>query len=87
MKKIFCVRDNKSKCFPQPMFLAYAPGEALRGFQDVVNDDKSQLCKHPEDYTLYELGDYDMEKGVISSHAEPKVIAHASDVKNAKTAH
>jgi len=31
---------------------------AIRQFGDMVNDENSQISKHPADYTLFELGEW-----------------------------
>lgn len=56
--KIFTVFDSKVEAFLRPFFMQ-SKGEALRAFADTVNDKNTQLNRHPEDYTLFELGEYD----------------------------
>lgn len=58
--KVFCVYDSKMEEFGVPMFLR-SRGECLRAFTDVVKDSSSPMSKHPADYTLFEIGDYDAE--------------------------
>lgn len=51
------VRDRKADCFGRPF---YAPTVAagVRGFADEVARADSELAKHPEDYDLFELGEF-----------------------------
>lgn len=64
MKKVFAIYDSKAEGFELPAtFLA--KGEALREFQDAVNNNQTKYGKHPEDFTLFELGDYDEHKGLL----------------------
>lgn len=58
LQKIFTVYDSKVGAYLPPFFMS-ARGEALRAFVDTISDDKSVISKHPEDYTLFELGEYD----------------------------
>lgn len=59
MKLQLCaVYDAKSKSFSQPLSFV-ALGTATRSFEDEVNTPNSQYHKHPEDYTLFHLGEYD----------------------------
>lgn len=58
MKQVIAVYDAKAEIFTQPVFTV-AIGEAVRSFQDEVNNPQSQFSKHPEDYTLFHLGTYD----------------------------
>lgn len=66
--KIFCVYDSKAETYGTPFFMENK-GVALRGFQDVANDSSTQICKYPEDFTLFELGSFDplTAKFVLSS--------------------
>lgn len=56
--KIFTVYDSKAEAFLQP-FLFSSTGQALRAFADSVADSNHQFARHPEDFTLFELGTYD----------------------------
>ncbi len=67
LHKIFTVYDSKSETYLTPFFMK-TKGEALRGFIDVAQDDKHQFGKHPEDYTLFEIGEYDDVKCTIISY-------------------
>lgn len=67
MLKIFCVFDSVAGAYLQPFFMQ-SKGEALRGWIDVVNDPKTSFNKHPADYTLFELGEYDSLTGSIVTH-------------------
>lgn len=54
----FAIYDSKVGAYMQPFF-QQSKGSAIRGFTDVANDSTSGLFKHPEDYTLFELGSFD----------------------------
>lgn len=56
--KFFTVYDSKTEVYLQP-FLMQTKGAAIRAFADTVNDQSSQFAKHPEDFTLFEIGEYD----------------------------
>ena len=43
-------------------------GEAIRAFSNTVNSPESQFSKHPGDYTLFEIGEYDEETGTLIPH-------------------
>nr|UXQ88150.1 MAG: nonstructural protein [Microvirus sp.] len=62
---IFAVYDSKGQSYTTPFF-DHAPGRALRTFADCCNDDGHQFGKHPSDYTLFDLGQYDDETGTIT---------------------
>lgn len=65
--KIFTVYDSKVEAFLRPFFMQ-SKGEAIRAFEDTCQDQKSQLNKHPEDFTLFEIGEYDDSNAGIITH-------------------
>lgn len=69
--KVYTVYDSKVESYMNP-FLMQTKGQAIRAFADSVNDEKTQFYKHPEDFTLFEIGEYDDASGVYSMH-ESKV--------------
>jgi len=56
--KVFSVFDSKASAYLQPFFMV-TKGTAIRAFSDLVNDEKHQFGKHPEDFTLFELGEWE----------------------------
>lgn len=53
--KIFTIYDQKAKAYITPFFLP-EEGMAIRTFSDCVNDKDHQFGKHPQDYTLFNIG-------------------------------
>jgi len=47
-------------------------GLALRSFAEIAKDDTSEIGKYPSDFTLFELGEYDVRTAVFTLH-ESKV--------------
>lgn len=60
--KLFAIYDDKVGAYTVP-FSKATVGAGIRTFDDLVNDPKSEIGRHPEDYTLYLLGDYDDQTG------------------------
>jgi hypothetical protein len=79
--KICAVRDQAVDAFGTPYFVP-TTGLAIRTFTDEVNreSDDNQLYKHPKDFTLYELGDYDNNEAKITTHDQPKLLVSADQV-------
>lgn len=71
MKRLYSVFDDKSATFTDP-FVAITKGVAARWFLDSCEDERIPMSKHPEDYTLFDLGEWDEEKGVV--HAWPSPV-------------
>lgn len=57
-KKVFTVYDDKSEAYLQPFFLDTI-GQATRAITDCVNDLNHQFGRHPADYSLFLLGEFD----------------------------
>lgn len=83
MKRAVCsVADSASALFGQPVFVP-APGAALRSFSDEVNRraDDNVLNKHPDDYTLWFIAEFDDETGAFSlPEGGPRVLARGKDL-------
>lgn len=65
--KVFTVFDVKSSAYMQPFYM-HTVGQAVRAWMDSVNDPKTQFNKHPEDFTLFEVAEYDDETGTHITH-------------------
>jgi len=62
--KIFSVRDSKAEAFLPPFF-AQTAGVAIRQFESAVNDESHDMHRFAEDYTLFELGEFDESSGAL----------------------
>lgn len=78
--KIFSVRDSKTEVFLAPHFLAHT-GQAIRSFTEAANNPDTQLCKYPSDFTLFELGEFDQETGVVTCYPHPNNLGQADNYK------
>ena len=67
MMKMFAVYDSKLGAFFTPFFMAHA-ALAQRAFTATANDPQSQICQHPQDFTLFELGEWNDELGQIAMY-------------------
>lgn len=75
---VYSIFDVKAQCYSNPFFMPHN-GQALRAFSDLVCDEKSSINKHPEDYILYRLAEYDDVSGVFVGLKGPEFIANAVD--------
>lgn len=69
----FSIYDTAAKAFNRPFF-QNTKGQAIRGFSDAVNDESTELWKHPEDYILFELGEFDDSDGSFLPMNPTKVV-------------
>lgn len=77
--QIFAVFDKKAVVYMSPFYFLQK-GQAIRAFEDSVNDPQSAFYKHPEDYSLFELGTFDDTSGIITSR-NPNFIEEALSLK------
>lgn len=82
MKRVVCaVFDSALQSYLQPMF-APAIGGVIRSFVDEINRvaEDAVLSKHPEDYHLSYLADFDDEMGEFSPPKEgQRVLMRGKD--------
>lgn len=76
--KLFTTHDSKAKAYLQPFFMR-SKGEAIRGFSELANEEGHQFKKYPEDFTLFYLGEYNEETGIITPLKTPESLGKALD--------
>lgn len=62
MLKAFSIFDNQTNVFHQPFFVEHHQ-VALRYFVSLCRDEKSDICKFPAAFNLFELGSFDESSG------------------------
>lgn len=76
--RIYSIYDKKAVAYTNP-FYYHQKGQAIRGFEDAVNDLQSPLNKHPEDFQLFQIGEWNDTTGVITPLQNP---VHVEDALN-----
>lgn len=78
--KIVAIRDRAADVFGQPNFVT-SIGGAIRSFSDEINNKRegNTLNQHPEDFDLFELGDYDDASASFDLLPQPRQIAIGKD--------
>jgi len=77
---VVCVKDRAADVFNRPFFVPHR-NVAIRDFTDEVNRvaGDNQLNKHPDDFDLYLLGEFDDSRGAFVNN-DPQVLVRAKDV-------
>jgi len=77
---VVSVKDRAADVFNRPFFVPHR-NVAIRDFTDEVNRvaGDNQLNKHPDDFDLYLLGEFDDSKGSFINN-DPQVLVRAKDV-------
>lgn len=71
--KVFAIYDSKVSEFFPP-FNMRTKGEAIRAVTQTMSDSKSNFSIHAVDLTLFELAEFDSEKGLYTSLKTPESL-------------
>lgn len=52
----------------------------MRGWEEAVNDQQTNVGKHPSDHALYEIGSFDDESGELIYKSPHHLVSTALDV-------
>lgn len=74
----YSILDEKSGTYDRPIF-ATTHAVAMRAFGDACKDPNHPMAKHPEDYRLYHLGDFNQITGEMNSNPKPTFLASATE--------
>ncbi len=75
---MFSIYDEKCQTYSSPFTQPHI-GQAIRSFNDLSQDKTTSINRHPEDYTLYHIGEFDDSSSNLKSFNEPKFLARASE--------
>lgn len=64
ISKICTIYDSKAEAYLPPMFFQ-SLAQAERSFGDICNDNSHPIGVHPEDYTLWCVGEWIEQTGTI----------------------
>lgn len=79
--QIFSIHDSKAEAYFPPFHL-HNKSMAIRQFGDMVNDPTTQLSKHPADYTLFHLGNWNDQTAQYSKKMDPVSIGNGVEFLN-----
>lgn len=78
--RVFSIFDAKAAVFGVPFFV-HNDAMAVRLFSDLVNDPKSMVARHPEDYSLYFVGTFEDDTALITGEVTPTSLMTASNMR------
>jgi len=76
--KMFTIFDTKADIYSQP-FYALTDHAAVRTFADAINTSDSPYNKHPEDYSLFSIADFDDRTGMVTTYPSQH-LGHAANL-------
>lgn len=79
--KVFSVFDSKAEAYMEPVTYT-TKGVAIRVIQNTLKNEKSEFALHPNDYTLFELGEFCDDTGTITVHSKPVCLGTITEYLN-----
>lgn len=79
--KVLCAYDAKLGLFHTPQFFTHL-GMALRVWDETCNNPQAPMCKHPADFVLYEVAEFDEDTGLLQPLDQHRLIATALEAKH-----
>ena len=79
---MYAIRDAAIGVY-KPPFVQHNNAHAMRNFGDLANDPNTEINKHPSDYCLVRVGEWDDDQGTLHPE-EHHVIAWAVDIADGK---
>lgn len=71
--KMFAVYDDKAKAHLTPFFLPET-AQAVREFSNCINMENHAWARNPEDYSLWELGQFENTHATLETYAKPEPL-------------
>lgn len=78
MLKIFCIYDKKASSHMQPFYF-HNKAEALRALADNLQDKNSLIAKHPADFSIWQIGEFNEQTGVITAFAKAEFLEECTN--------
>ena len=76
---LFAVRDGKGETYGTP-FVKASRGEAERTFTQLRRDKSTVVAQFPEDFDLFEIGEYEADTGKVTGYDSPRHMCKAIDI-------
>lgn len=76
--RIYAVHDAAVAAYLTPFFCRTA-AEAIRSFEAAVNAPDTRFNQAPADYTLFEIGTYEDNSGILTPHKTHQPLGKAID--------
>jgi len=70
--------DSAAEAYLRPFF-SPSRGEAVRSFGDLIADKSHPVGQHPADYSLFVLGEFNQQTGVLTVYPAPLSLGNGLD--------
>ena len=82
--RMYALYDDGVKAYLRPFWSDYK-ANAQRSFRQLVNQTDNRdnmVANHPDQFTLFELGVFDEQSGIFSSHPIPLTLGNGLEYKD-----
>jgi hypothetical protein len=76
---MYSVHDVKSGVFSGPQVFVNE-GVAMRAYEREFNNPQHMVYHYPEDYRIYEVGEWHDANGIVVPKATPKMVIEVKDL-------
>jgi len=83
-QNIYTIYDVASGAYGRPFF-CQADREAMRSFTDISVDAEHPVGQHPSDYTLFRIGTYNDNTGIIEGKPPEKILTALEAISASQT--
>lgn len=84
MLKVYTAFDAKAEVWLEPWVHLHR-ANAMRQLEDLVNDPKTLFFKYPNDFTFFEIGEWDQIKGEIRPYPNKFSLGLALEFKRVES--
>lgn len=77
--RAYSVKDLKAGAYAPPFFMP-RPEVAIRAFGDAVVNTDQLMRRHPDDFVLYCVGEFDDNLGLMAGYESPEPVVSARKV-------
>lgn len=78
--ELYSIRDEKAGCSYEPQIFK-TEVDAIRFFDQAIQNKNTMINKYPDDFTLYKIGVYDERAGAITDVKVEKVVTAAEIIR------
>ena len=79
---IYAVYDVKCEAYMTPFFIG-SDAQAIRSFKDAIENPELPFGKHPEDFTLFQIGHFNDHDGEVVGNP-PMTLGNALELRAAR---
>ena len=78
--KCFTIYDSKSELFAEP-FWCQTRAVAIRSLEAAANREGTDFFNFAEDFTLFEIGEFDVDSGKLQAYETPHAVITTIELK------